>query len=88
MIMKDIGIRELKARASHWVRSVSENHATYAITRRGKTVGLLVPPEFQNSSSLKGADAGWDRLLTLRDQLESEKGRKPSALRALAEMRR
>ena len=86
--MKDIGIRELKASASHWVRSVSENHDTYAITRRGKTVGLLVPPEFQTSSSLKGADAGWDRLLTLRDQLESEKGRKPSALRALAEMRR
>ena len=36
--MKDIGIRHLKAHASDLVRQVSENHATYTITRRGHAV--------------------------------------------------
>lgn len=44
--MKEIGIRELKAKASELVRHVAEDHAVYTITRRGRPVGVLVPSDY------------------------------------------
>ena len=86
--MKDIGIRELKARASELVRHVAEEHATYTITRRGRPVGVLAPTDF---IALKGTDAGrdaWNRLLALADRIGKQKGARKSALKELEAMRR
>ena len=41
--MPEIGVRELKIRASEVVRDVREKQARYIITHRGRPVGLLLP---------------------------------------------
>lgn len=41
--MRDIGVRELKARASEIVRNVWKRRARYTITYRGRAVGMLLP---------------------------------------------
>lgn len=86
--MKDIGIRELKAHASELVRHVAEEQATYTITRRGRTVGVLAPPDFLAGVPERGGDAAWDHLLALVDRSGAEGGRRKSALKELAAMRR
>ena len=43
--MAEIGIRELKARASEIVRAVREHRTRYLITYRGRPVGVLLPLE-------------------------------------------
>ena len=86
--MKDIGIRELKAHASELVRHVAEEHATYTITRRGRPVGVLAPPDFVvPKAETSGCDA-WERLLALADRIGKQKGPRKSALKELAAMRR
>jgi prevent-host-death family protein len=86
--MKDIGIRQLKAHASELVRQVSENHATYTITRRGRPVGILAPPDFvAPKEAVAGRDA-WERLLALADRIGRQSGPRKSALKELAAMRR
>jgi prevent-host-death family protein len=86
--MKDIGIRDLKAHASALVRHVSENHAIYTITRRGRAVGVLAPADHLPTARADAGDAAWDRLEQLMDRIG--KGRRPhkSAVRELAKMRR
>lgn len=41
--MREIGVRELKAKASEIVRNVWKRHARYTITYRGRAVGILLP---------------------------------------------
>jgi prevent-host-death family protein len=41
--MRDIGVRELKAKASEIVRNVRKHRARYTITYRGRAVGVLLP---------------------------------------------
>ena len=41
--MPDIGVRELKTRASEIVRNVWKRRARYTITYRGRAVGILLP---------------------------------------------
>jgi prevent-host-death family protein len=86
--MKDIGIRELKAHASEVVRRVAEERATYVITRRGRAVGVLAPPEFVAPREPYGRPDGWNRLLALADGIGKQKGLRKSAVRDLAGMRR
>ena len=86
--MKDIGIRELKAHASEIVRQVAESHATYAITRRGRAVGILAPPDFPAPAASGAGDQAWARLELLADRLDRGRGRRTSALRGLTEARR
>ena len=86
--MKDIGIRELKAHASDLVRRVAEEHATYTITRRGRPVGVLTPPDFFTPRETSAGPGAWDQLLALADRLGGRGGRKTSAVKELAAMRR
>ena len=53
--MAEVGVRELKARASEIIREVREQHTRYVITDRGRPVGLLIPLEESGSSALPGA---------------------------------
>jgi prevent-host-death family protein len=86
--MKDIGIRHLKAHASDLVRQVSENHATYTITRRGHAVGVLAPPDHLPLARADAGDAAWDHLEKLMDRIGKSQQTRKSAVRELAKMRR
>jgi prevent-host-death family protein len=88
--MKDIGIRQLKSHASDLVRQVSEHHETYAITRHGRTVGVLAPPDFVAPDQGEAADreAAWDRLVVLADKMNRGTGKRASAVRELNKSRR
>ncbi|MCX6995886.1 MAG: type II toxin-antitoxin system Phd/YefM family antitoxin [Kiritimatiellaeota bacterium] len=86
--MKDIGIRELKKRASELVRHVAEEHATYMITRRGRPVGVLVPPDFVQPKRSQAGDAAWTRLEELWTRVDQSSRPRKSALSELAKMRR
>ena len=86
--MKDIGIRDLKTHASDLVRQVSENHATYTITRRGHAVGVLAPADHLSTARADAGDAAWDRLEKLMDCIGKSRRPHKSAVRELAKMRR
>ena len=43
--MAEVGVRELKQRASESLRHVREEKETYSVTYRGKVVARLVPAE-------------------------------------------
>lgn len=83
---EEIGIRELKSRASEVVRAVKEERARYVITQRGKPAAILIPLDAVPPE--KSADEVWERLLKIGEEIgkgwESEK----SAVEILSEMRR
>lgn len=86
--MKEIGIRELKARASELVRKVSEERAIYTITRRGRAVGVLAPPDHLPPARADAGDAAWERLWQSMDRVGKNRRTRKSALRELFKMRR
>lgn len=83
---EEIGIRELKSRASEVVRAVKEERARYVVTQRGKPVAVIIPMDAIPPE--KNEDDGWERLLAIRASLGKEKGIKKSSLEILSEMRR
>jgi prevent-host-death family protein len=83
---EEIGIRQLKTRASELVRSVKEKHARYVITRRGKPAALMIP--LDTVPPEKSADLAWERLAALGKELSGSRKSKKSAVEILAEMRR
>lgn len=60
--MKQVGVRDLKARASELLRSVETDGETYEITHRGKPVARLTPVEYPRELSFEEWKAGWDEL--------------------------
>lgn len=84
--MEEIGIRELKARASDVVRAVKEERARYIVTQRGEPVALIIPLDALPTN--KSDDEVWERLMQLGEEIskgwKSEKG----AVEILSEMRR
>ena len=49
--MRQIGVRELKTRASEILRNVRRRKARYVITYRGQPVGMLTPIEEPESAA-------------------------------------
>lgn len=86
--MKEIGIRELKARASELVRHVAEEHATYTITRRGRPVGVLAPADYVPPERSRLNDEAWARLEEMWDRFAKSPPPRKSALQELFRMRR
>jgi len=85
--MSDIGIRELKARASELVRHEAEDHAVYTVTRRGRPVGVLAPAGFTAArGGASGRDA-WARLLDIADRMAQPPESRGSAVAELSNMR-
>jgi len=83
---EEIGIRELKSRASEVVRAVKEERARYVITQRGKPAALIIPLD---SIPAKGSDDdAWERLMKLREELGKGWQSEKSAVEILSEMRR
>jgi prevent-host-death family protein len=83
---EEIGIRELKSRASEVVRAVKDERARYIITQRGKPAAIIVP--LDAAPPEKSADEVWERLRQLGEEIgkgwESDK----SAVEILSEIRR
>jgi len=71
--MPDVGVRELKTRASEIVRDVREHRARYIITYRGRPVGVLAPLETApQAGPLPGGEPGtsvWEELTRLGEEI-------------------
>ena len=83
---EEIGIRELKSRASEVVRAVKEERARYVITQRGKPAAIIVP--LDAAPQEKSADDVWERLMKIREELGKGWQSEKSAVEILSEMRR
>jgi len=83
---EEIGIRELKSRASEVVRAVKEERARYVITQRGKPAALIIP--LDAAPPEKSADEVWERLMKIREELGKGRQSEKSAVEILSEMRR
>ena len=83
---EEIGIRELKSRASEVVRAVKEERARYIITQRGRPAALIIP--LDAAPPEKEADAVWERLLELGEEIGKGWQSEKSAVEILSEMRR
>jgi prevent-host-death family protein len=84
--MEEIGIRELKARASDVVRAVKEERARYVITQRGEPVALIIPLDALPTN--KSDDEVWERLMQLGEEISKGWKSEKSAVEILSEMRR
>jgi len=83
---EEIGIRELKSRASEVVRSVKEDRARYVITQRGKPAAIIVPLDAAPPET--SADEVWERLQQLGEEISKGWQSEKSAVEILSEMRR
>jgi len=84
--IEEIGIRELKIRASEVVRAVKENRAQYVVTQRGVPAALIIPLDAVIPKS--SDDEVWERLIKLREELGKGWQSEKSAVEILSEMRR
>lgn len=84
--MEEIGIRELKARASDVVRAVKEQRARYVITQRGVPVAVIIP--IDAILDPKNSSESWDKLMEIRRKLGTGKQNTKSSVEILSEMRR
>lgn len=89
--MPEIGVRELKTRASEIVRAVRERRARYLITYRGKPVGVLAPLEEPERGMVSLPDdegAAWEELIALGEQIGEGWESDLTGAELLSEMRR
>jgi len=71
------------------VREVATGAEIYTVTKRGRAVGVLVPPNYLSAQPGGGStNDAWDRLLGVAGKLAAERGARVSAVAELAAMRR
>jgi prevent-host-death family protein len=83
---EEIGIRELKSRASELVRTVKEKRARYVITQRGKPAALIIPLDAAPPD--RSGDQVWERLIHMGEELSKGWKNDKSAVEILEEIRR
>jgi len=83
---EEIGIRELKSRASEVVRAVKEERTRYVVTQRGIPVAVIVPVDAVPPE--KDNDESWEKLMEIRKKLGEGIKNKKSSVEILSEMRR
>ena len=87
--MREIGVRELKIKASEIIRSVRKRRARYLITYRGRPVGLLSPLEDREPNRATSSEsAAWDELTRLGKEIGRGWPAGVSSADVLSEMRR
>ena len=89
--MPEIGMRELKARASEIVRAVRDRRARYLITYRGRPVGVLMPLGETERRDVPAADtreAVWKELVALGQEIGRGWQADATGVEILSEMRR
>lgn len=85
--MVEIGVRDLKIRASEIIRSVRKDRARYTITHRGRPVGVLLPLE-EVSLAGTSSESAWDELLRLGEEIGRGWQTAQTSTELLSEMRR
>ena len=85
--MEEIGIRELKQRASEILRQVREEHESLSVTYCGKVVAKLVPA-MNPSADQEVASAIWTRMDDLSREVSAHWPTGSSASEAVSEQRR
>ncbi len=88
VVVKDVGIRDLKTHASAIVQAVREKHASYVVTCRGKPVGLLCPIEDAPRTANTEPSPAWDRLIKLGDRISAGWRLRKTGAQLVSEMRR
>ncbi len=83
----EVGVRELKQRASEIIRQVREERATYTITYRGRVVARLVPEEDEESRR-KRALAALAEIDRVAAEISKHWPPGVSAVEAIREVRR
>ena len=87
--MREIGVRELKVKASEIMRSVRKRRARYIITYRGRPVGLLTPFQDQEPNrAASGESSAWDEMTRLGKEIGRGWPAGVSSADVLSEMRR
>jgi len=90
--MRDIGVRELKTRASEILRNVWKRRARYVITYRGRPIGLLTPleqvPTASPALAPESADAVWAELTRLGEEISRGWRSPQTSTELLSDMRR
>jgi len=90
--MPEVGVRELKARASEIIRSVRDRRARYTITYRGRPVGVLMPLEQPRTEPMtEGAASAvpaWDELVRLGEEIGRGWQSPMTSAELLSDMRR
>ena len=90
--MREIGVRELKVKASEIMRNVRKRRARYIITYSGRPVGLLAPIEGVESSmpasASESATSAWDELTRLGQDIARGWPAGKTGADVLSEMRR
>ena len=89
--MPEIGVRELKSRASEIVRNVRRRRTRYVITYRGRPVGILSPLEGNDlvtRSSTAETSVAWDELTRLGQELAQGWPANKTSGEILSDMRR
>ncbi len=85
--MSDVGIRELKIRASEIIRQVKERQARYIVTHRGHPVAAIIPID-EVTSEERPESSAWDELLELGAQIGQNWQSDLSSTDLLSEIRR
>jgi len=67
--MREIGVRELKTRASEILRDLREHRVPYTVTCRGRPVGVLVPVTEQQPRESQGEPAAWEDLIRVGEEV-------------------
>ena len=85
--MPEVGVRELKARASEILREVHDRRVRYTITYRGRPIGVLLPVPEVSSEGYRGEDP-WEELTHLGEEISRNWQSPLSSMELLTEMRR
>lgn len=90
--MPEVGVRELKIRASEIVRNVREHRTRYTVTYRGRPVGVLAPldtaPQAEAALGNQPGTAVWDDLRELGEEIGRGWRSPLTSAELLSEMRR
>jgi prevent-host-death family protein len=87
--MPEVGVRELKARASEIVRAVREHRARYVITYRGRPVGVLAPLADLDREVGEESDMdAWEELTRLGEEIGRKWCSPLTGTELLSQMRR
>lgn len=87
--MREIDVRELKAKTSEILLGVRQRRARYIITYRGQPVALLSPLEEQAPSCAAGGEStAWNELTRLGKEIGRAWPKGVSSADVLAEIRR
>jgi prevent-host-death family protein len=83
--MEEIGVRELKEKASEVIRRVREDKQSYTVTYRGRVVARLVPADRADEDDFEEIWADMDRLA---EEIGKKWPKGVSAVDAVREQRR